>query len=294
MAPSNLTLYDGFVDFQKGQYHGRNIRFGVREHAMAAIVNGLFAYGGFIPYAATFFNFLSYCQGAVTLSDLSSVHGIYIMTHDSIGLGEDGPTHQPIEKFATVRGMPNILLFRPADGNETSGSYAVALEDNRRPSVLALSRQDLPQLEGSSLEKVKQGGYVLQDPEGKADVILVATGSEVSIAVKSAELLASQGKKARVVSFPCTTLFDEQSKEYQLSVLPDGVPVLSIEAASTFGWSKYAHAHVGLTTAGASGKATELYKHFGITPEAISAKALKLMEFYAGSPPRSPVNVITW
>jgi len=292
LAPSNLTIVKGHVDFLKNQFHGRNLRFGVREHAMAAVVNGLAAFGGFIPYGATFLNFLGYCQGAVSLSALSNLQCFFVMTHDSIGLGEDGPTHQPIEKFANARAMPNILLFRPADGNETSGSYAQVLLEKTTPSVLSLSRQALPQLEGSSAEKVALGGYVLQDVEGTPDVIFASTGSEVSLCVQAKALL--EGKKVRIVSLPCWELFEKQSREYKLSVFPDGVPVLGVEAGSTLGWSKYSHAVIGIDRYGSSGKYQDVYKHLGLYPENIAEKAKQLIEFYSGNPPRSPVNVLSF
>jgi len=282
LAPSNLTLTKDFVDFQKGQYQGRNIRFGVREHAMASFINGISAYGGFLPYCATFLNFLSYLQGAITLSDLSRVKCIYIMTHDSIGLGEDGPTHQPIEKLATVRGMPNCNLFRPADGNETVGSYICALDLLDTPSVMALSRQNLPQLAGSSPDAVSKGAYVVLDCEGTPDVILAASGSEVPLCIDTANG-PLKDKKVRVVSMPCWELFDIQSKEYALSVFPDNVPVLGVETSTPLGWDKYAHATHCMTTAGASAKGGDLLKHFGFTTDNIAAKATKLIDFYSGN-----------
>ena len=290
LAPSNLTLTKDFKDFQKESYEGRNIRFGVREHGMAGFVNGMYAYGGFIPYCATFLNFISYCQGSMTLSDLAGVKCLYIMTHDSIGLGEDGPTHQPIEKLATVRGMPNTLLFRPADGNETAGSYLCALDQDSSPVVFALSRQNLPQLAGSSVEAVAKGAYAVVDCEGTPDLILAATGSEVALCVDAAKEL--QGKKVRVVSMPCWELFDKQPREYALSLFPDGVPILSVETSTPLGWSKYSHACIGMSTAGASGKAEDLLEHFGFTPTKVAAKAQQLIDFYAGQPPRSPLNCI--
>lgn len=293
LAPSNLTLVDGFVDFQKNQYHGRNIRFGVREHGMASFVNGISAYGCFLPYCATFLNFLGYLQGAIILSDLSNVKCIYIMTHDSIGLGEDGPTHQPIEKITTLRAMPNTLLFRPADGTETVGSYICALEQSSAPCVFALSRQNLPPLPGSSHDGVSKGAYTILDCDGKPDLILVSTGSEVSICVQTAEN-ELKDKNVRVVSAPCWELFDKQSKEYALSVFPDGVPVLSVEAASTLGWEKFAHASIGMKTAGNSAPASDLYKKFGFTTSNIASKANELVDFYASNPPRSPVNRISF
>lgn len=201
------------------------------------------------------------------------------MTHDSIGLGEDGPTHQPVETLVLTRATPNMLTFRPADGNEVSGTYLVAIENQHRPSVIALSRQNLPQLEGSSIEAVRRGGYVLQDVEG-AKLILVATGSEVSLAVETAKELAAQGIPTRVVSMPCTEIYDEQPQEYKNSVLSAGIPIVSIEALGITGWERYAHAHVGMRSFGASAPIKELYNKFGITVEATIAKAKKVIAYY--------------
>ncbi|TPX49751.1 hypothetical protein SeMB42_g00364 [Synchytrium endobioticum] len=288
LTPSNLTRWKDAIDFQPpntklGSYAGRYIRFGVREHGMAAICNGLHAYGGIIPFGATFLNFITYAWGAVRLSALSRHQVLYIMTHDSIGLGEDGPTHQPIETMAAIRALPNLLDFRPADGNEVSGAYAVALETPHRPSVLALSRQNLPNLEGSSIQGVYRGGYVLtSDPSPQ--VVLVATGSEVSIAVAAGKILASEGYKVRYVSMPCTKLFDEQDVAYKLSVFPEGVPSVSVEAMSTYGWAKYAHVQIGMTTFGSSAPYNDVYKFYEIVPDKIAAKAKKLIEFYKSNP----------
>lgn len=277
LTPSNLTKWKGSVDFQRpgplGSYAGRYIRYGVREHAMFAIGNGIFAYGGLIPFTSTFLNFISYGMGAVRLAALSHFQQIFIMTHDSIGLGEDGPTHQPIETLAALRAMPNLLTIRPADGNEVSGAYLVALENKNRPSVLALSRQNLPQLEGSSIEAVKKGAYILSGPEDPA-LVLVSTGSEVSLIVEVAKKLSN--KSIRVVSMPCQELFDEQPESYKRSVLPAGVPVLSVEAACTFGWQKYATHTIGIDTFGSSGPYQEVYAKFGLTVDAIAAKASEL------------------
>ncbi|CAG8457498.1 6583_t:CDS:2 [Racocetra fulgida] len=277
LTPSNLTRWKTAIEFQPesgglGTYSGRYVRFGVREHGMAATLNGLASYGGIIPFGASFLNFISYGLGAVRLSALSCFRAIYIMTHDSIGLGEDGPTHQPIETAASLRALPNILFFRPADGNEVSGVYAAAIQNTERPSVIALSRQNVPNLEGSSVEKTLKGGYVLKEADG-AQIILVGTGTEVSIAVDAANLLEKDCIKARVVSLPSFELFEEQSLEYRLSVFPDGIPVLSIEALSIFGWSKYAHANLGMRSFGSSGPYKELYKKYGFTPENTAAKA---------------------
>ncbi|KAI8139692.1 transketolase [Fennellomyces sp. T-0311] len=286
LTGSNLTRWKQAVDFQHpstglGDYSGRYFRYGVREHAMFAIMNGMAAYGGnIIPYGGTFLNFLTYGWGAARLSALSHLRVIYVMTHDSIGLGEDGPTHQPIETLVLTRSTPNMLTFRPADGNEVSGTYLVALENAHRPSVVALSRQNLPQLNGSSVEAVQKGAYVLQDA-ADAKVVFVATGSEVSLAVEAAKLLADQGVAARVVSMPCSELFDEQPVEYRKSVLPAGLPAVSVEALGTYGWERYAHAQVGMTSFGASGKINDLYKKFNITAEAAAAKAQAVIAHYA-------------
>eukprot|EP01103_Thecamoeba_quadrilineata_P005570 TRINITY_DN15348_c0_g1_i1.p1 TRINITY_DN15348_c0_g1~~TRINITY_DN15348_c0_g1_i1.p1 ORF type:complete len:672 (-),score=120.14 TRINITY_DN15348_c0_g1_i1:69-2063(-) len=274
LTHSNLTILPKTTDFQKKTPAGRYIRYGVREHGMAAISNGLHAYGALIPFCATFLNFISYAYGAVTLSALSRHQVIYIMTHDSIGLGEDGPTHQPVEKLAACRALPFLLTFRPADGNEVSGAYAAALE-HAQPSVIALSRQAVPNLVGSSIEAVNQGGYILSRPKDgvRPKVILVGTGTEVSLCVEAATLLEKNGVATQVVSFPCWELFEQQSLEYRQQVFIPAVPVVSVEAASTFGWSKYAHAHVGLETFGESGPAKDVYKYFGITADNIARKA---------------------
>ncbi|KAF9153060.1 Transketolase [Linnemannia schmuckeri] len=290
LTGSNLTRWKTAVDFQPndsniGNYAGRYVRYGVREHGMSGVMNGISAYGGLIPAGATFLNFISYasgesaCLSAVRLSALSGQRVIYIMTHDSIGLGEDGPTHQPIETMAMIRATPNLIDLRPADGNETSGAYLFAIESKERPSVLALTRQDLPQLEGSSIEKTLKGGYVLQEVQD-ADVTLVATGSEVSLIVDAAKLLKEQGIKARIVSMPSTKLFDEQPYDYRASVLIDGIPSVSVEAMSTFGWDRYAHESIGIDTFGSSGPYKEVYKHFGLVPDVVAGKVQKIVAFY--------------
>lgn len=288
LTPSTLTKVKAHdVDFQKETPHGRYLRFGVREHGMAALCNGLAAYGCVIPFASTFLNFVGYALGAIRLSALSHFQVLYIMTHDSIGLGEDGPTHQPIEMLASLRSMPNMVVLRPADGNETSGAYKVAIERTHAPSVLALSRQNCDNLAGSSIAAVAFGAYVLQDAEGGAPkVIIIATGSEVQIAVKAAAEIKSKGLAVRVVSCPSWELFDHQPVAYRASVLPAGVPVLSIEAASVFAWEKYSHAQIGMRSFGASGPGPAVYSHFGLTVPAVVQGAFKLVEFYgaAGAP----------
>ena len=265
LTGSNLTRWKGATDFQPpanglGDYAGRYLRYGVREHGMGAIMNGLAAYGTILPYGGTFLNFVSYAAGSVRLSSLSRVRVMWVATHDSIGLGEDGPTHQPIETLAHFRALPNCMVWRPADGNETSAAYKVSLTHKSCPSILALSRQNLPQLEGSTIEKASKGGYLLQDVEG-AQITLVSTGSEVSICVEAAKYLAdNHGVKARIVSMPCFEVFDSQPKDYKLSVLPDGIPSLSVEVMSTMGWEKYTHEQFGLNRFGASGPYKDVYQ----------------------------------
>ncbi|EHY59370.1 Transketolase [Exophiala dermatitidis] len=295
LTGSNNTRWKDAVDFQPpslgiGDWSGRYLRYGVREHAMAAIMNGISAYGTLIPAGGTFLNFVSYAAGAVRLSSLSHQRVIYIATHDSIGLGEDGPTHQPIETLAHFRALPNMMVWRPADGNETSAAYYVALTSATTPSILALTRQNLPQLENSTIEKAIKGGYVAVEAEN-ANVTLVSTGSEVSLCVEAVKVLKDQyGITARVVSMPCTEVFDAQPKEYQLQVLPDGIPAMSVEVMSTLGWEKYSHEQFGLNRFGASGPYKEVYKKFEFTPEGIAKRANATVDFYKGQKPRSPVN----
>lgn len=264
LTGSNNTRWKDAVDFQPpslgiGDWSGRYLRYGVREHGMAAIMNGIYAYGMLIPAGGTFLNFVSYAAGAVRLSALSHCRVIYIATHDSIGLGEDGPTHQPIETLAHFRALPNMMVWRPADGNETSAAYYMALTSAGTPSILALTRQNLPNLEKSTLENGIKGGYVAIEDEA-AQVTLVSSGSEVSICVDAVKTLAGQGIKARVVSMPCFEVFDAQTKEYRLSVIPDGIPVMSVEAMSTLGWERYSHEQFGLNRFGASGPYKKVYE----------------------------------
>jgi transketolase len=218
---------------------------------MEAVMNGLAAYGTIIPFGGTFFNFVSYGAGAVRLAALSKFRTITVATHDSIGLGEDGPTHQPIETIAHFRATPNLMVWRPADGNECSAAYYVAISSKETPSILCLSRQNLPQLEGSTIEHALKGGYCLVDIEG-AQVTLASSGSEVSICVDAVSELKKQGIKARVVSLPCWETFMEQPMEYRLSVLTDGHPILYVEPFSTFGTEKMAHESFGINTWGTS------------------------------------------
>ncbi|CCG82218.1 Probable TRANSKETOLASE [Taphrina deformans PYCC 5710] len=294
LTGSNLTRWKSAVDFQPpvtglGTYSGRYVRYGVREHAMGAIMNGLASYGTILPYGGTFLNFVSYAAGAVRLSALSHFRLIWVATHDSIGLGEDGPTHQPIETLPHFRAMPNVLNFRPADGNEVSASYYLAMTQ-QKPSIISLSRQNLPQLSGSTIGKASKGGYVLID-EPEADITLVSTGSEVGICVDAAAVLKKQGIKTRIVSMPCTEIFDDQSTEYKLTVLPDGIPSMSVEVYSTLGWQKYTHESMGINRFGASAPYLDLYKKFGFTPEGIAERATKTVSFWKDVKPlRSPLN----
>jgi transketolase len=279
LTPSTKTDLKCSGDYQKKTPHGRYIRFGVREHAMAAMGNGIAAYGALIPYTATFLNFIEYCFPSVRLSAISEVQQIYVMTHDSIGLGEDGPTHQPIEALTLCRTTPNCSVIRPADGNETSGAYICALENRHGPTVLALSRQDLPHLAGSSIEAVAKGGYVVQESEGKdkPEVIFIATGSEVHLAIDAANKLKGK-KNVRVVSMPSTDLFDKQPVEYRRSILTPGVPIFSIECLAARGWEKYSHYQIGMTTYGASAPLKAVMDKFGFTTEKVVARTLSVLE----------------
>ncbi|KAM0945481.1 putative transketolase [Dioscorea sansibarensis] len=283
LASSNMTLLKMFGDFQKATPEERNLRFGVREHGMGGICNGIALHSpGLIPYCATFFVFTDYMRAAIRISALCEAGVIYVMTHDSIGLGEDGPTHQPIEHLISFRAMPNILMLRPADGNETAGAYKIAVLNQKRPSILALSRQKLPQLAGTSIEGVEKGGYIISDNSSgnKPDLILTATGSELEIAAKAADELRKEGKAVRVVSLVSWELFEEQSDAYKESVFPSAVTArVSIEAGSTLGWEKYNGSKgkaIGIDRFGASAPAGRIYKEFGLTVENVIATAKAL------------------
>ncbi len=282
LAPSNKTLLKSSGDFEKGQYANRNIRFGVREHGMGAISNGLALDGsGLIPYCATFLVFTDYMRAAIRLSALSEAGVIYVMTHDSVALGEDGPTHQPVEHIASLRAIPDLVVIRPADGNETSGAYKVAIASRTRPTLLALSRQNLPNLAGTSMEGVTKGGYILSDSDGTPDLILIGTGSETQLCVKAAEQLRGEGKKVRVVSLPCWELFDKQDEQYRESVLPKAVKKrLAVEAGVSFGWCRYTGgegATISVETFGSSAPGGVIMEKFGFTVENVVAKAKQLL-----------------
>lgn len=286
LTPSNLTDYDGVTSFQKDTPEGRYLHFGIREHAMVAICNGLFAYGGLRPYCATFLVFTGYAMGSIRLSALSRFGVLFVMTHDSIGLGEDGPTHQPVEMLETLRSTPNLNVFRPADTNETAGAYQVALESSTTPTVICCSRSTLPALEKSSKEMACKGAYVAQDVDSPA-LILIGTGSEVHVCVKAAEKLTASGIPTRVVSMPCQEVFLSQPDSYQRAVLPGTIPTLSVEASAAHGWHRFSHASVSMHEFGRSGKGDAVFALFGFTPEAVAEKGTELVEFYkkAGNVP---------
>ena len=284
LTHSNLTELKGFGDFQKGHYENRNVHFGVREHAMGAICNGMALHGsGLIPYGATFLIFTDYMRAAIRLSALSQAGSIWVMTHDSIGQGEDGPTHQPIETLASLRAIPNLTVIRPADGNESSGAYKVAIENSKahKPTLMAFSRQNLPSLAGSSMEGVAKGGYAVIECEGTPDLILIGTGSEVGLCVTAAEKLKAEGKKVRVVSMPSTDLFDAQDAAYRESILPKAVTKrLVVEAGTSFGWHKYIGtegAAVCIDRFGASAPGGVCLEKFGFSADNVYSEAKKLV-----------------
>ncbi|NJK36013.1 MAG: transketolase, partial [Oscillatoriales cyanobacterium SM2_2_1] len=280
LAHSNMTYVKGIADFQASHYEGRNFRFGVREHGMGAILNGMTLHGGLIPYGATFLVFADYMRAAIRLSALSKVRVLYIMTHDSIMLGEDGPTHQPVETIASLRVIPNLLNIRPADAKETVAAYQVAIAQTERPSVLCFTRQNVKNLPGTSVEGAKKGGYVVVEA-ANPDLILIATGSEVALAVKAAETLTAEGKAVRVVSMPCIELFEEQSDEYREAVLPSTCAKrVVVEAGSPFGWHKYTGwqgSVVGISTFGASAPGPVCYEKFGFTVENVLAHCRRVL-----------------
>lgn len=277
LAASNLTFTSASKTVTKDDYNGNNVMYGIREHAMAAIMNGMALHGGIIPFGGTFFVFSDYMRPAMRLAALMGIRVIYVLTHDSIGVGEDGPTHQPIEHLASYRCMPNILTFRPCDVVETAEAWQIALETEDKPSLLALTRQGLPLLRTSAEVNLSaKGGYVIAGEDKKRQATIIATGSEVSLAVEAMNKLAEEGIKVAVVSMPCTELFDAQPIDYQEQVLGKA-PRIAVEAASKFGWEKYVGLEgdiIGMDGFGASGPAEELYKYFGITVEEV-ANAVK-------------------
>jgi transketolase len=284
LAPSTDTLLDGELDFE-AKTTGRNFHWGVREHAMGAALNGMAAHGGVRPFGATFFIFSDYMRPAVRLASLTKLPVIYVWTHDSIGLGEDGPTHQPIEHLASFRAMPGIVLIRPADANETAQAWKAAIAHTGGPVGLVLTRQNIPVLDPAKYGKsmhVERGGYVLSDPPtGKAKVILIASGSEVSVALEAQTLLARRKIAARVVSMPSTWIFDRQPRAYRENVLPPGIAArVSIEAGTTFGWEKYVGSRgvaIGIDRFGASAPGGTNMKEAGFTPARVAKEAERLV-----------------
>lgn len=274
LAASNLTLVKGMKTIGKNDFSGNNIAYGIREHAMGAIMNGLSLHGGAIPYGGTFFVFSDYLRPAVRLGALMGIRAVYVLTHDSIGVGEDGPTHQPVEHLASYRSMPNVWTFRPCDVVETAEAWQLALENENGPSLLALTRQVLPLLRTSEKENLtSRGGYVISDVKKgqKRDATILATGSEVSLAIEAQEKLEAEGINAAVVSMPCWELFDRQDIAYQEKTLGEA-PRIAVEAGSKFGWEKYVGLEgdiIGMDGFGASGPADELYKFFGITVDEV-------------------------
>lgn len=278
LAASNLTFVEGLKTVTKEDYNGNNIMYGIREHAMGAIMNGMALHGGVIPYGGTFFVFSDYLRPSMRLAALMGIRVIYVLTHDSIGVGEDGPTHQPIEHLASYRAMPNILTFRPCDVIETAECWQEALTEDHRPSLLALSRQNLPLLRKSIDKNLSaKGAYVISPCAKERDVTIIATGSEVHIAVEAQKKLAENKINAAVVSMPCMELFEEQSLNYQLEVLGTK-PVVSVEAGTTFGWNRYAKKTIGIDSFGASAPADKLYEYFGLTAENIADKVEKFLK----------------
>jgi transketolase len=279
LTHSNLTKAKTHQAVGSGAFAGSYVHYGVREHAMAAAMNGIALHGGFIPYGGTFLTFADYSRPAIRLAALMGVRVIHVMTHDSIGLGEDGPTHQPVEHLAALRAIPNLLVFRPGDAIETAEAWDCALRAKTGPSVLCLSRQALPAFRNAAddTNRVALGAYVVVEPVGGRDVTLIATGSEVSLALRAAKLLAADNVRAAVVSAPCFELFRRQSREYRADVL-GRAPRIGVEAAVEGEWARWlgdSGEFVGMTGFGASAPADVLYREFGITAEAVATKALQ-------------------
>jgi len=283
LAPSNLTFWDGAKPISAGAPGGNYLHYGVREFGMGAIINGIAAHGGFIPYGATFLIFMEYMRNAVRMAALMGLRAIYVFTHDSIGLGEDGPTHQPVEQLTSLRSTPNLSTWRPCDAVETAAAWDAALKHQAGPTALVLSRQNLPHQArtNSQLTEIQRGGYVLKDCDGTPELIFISTGSEVALAMDAANELAQAGRAVRVVSMPSTDTFDAQDAAYREGVLPKEVTVrVAVEASHADYWYKYVGLEgriVGMRTFGESGKAGDLFKHFGITVAHLKAEAEALL-----------------
>jgi len=284
LAPSNNTLIKSSFDFQKGSYDGRNIRFGVREHAMGAVLSGLALHGGIRPYGGTFLVFADYCRPAIRLASLMKLPVTYVFTHDSVAVGEDGPTHQPVEQLAALRAIPGLIVIRPADASETAAAWRVAIKTVNAPVALILSRQNLPVLnrkEYPSAVALAKGGYILADTDGTLDVILIGSGSEVQLCLEAREHLAKKGVGARVVSMPSWELFDRASKNYKEKVLPEKVTArVAVEAGISMGWERYVGdrgAVIGINRFGASAPGGIVMQKYGMTASAVAAKAMALL-----------------
>ena len=277
LAPSNNTKIDGSAAFQKESRDGRNFHFGVREHAMGAMLNGMTLFGGVMPYGGTFLIFSDYMKPAIRIAAISHIPSIFIFTHDSVGLGEDGPTHQPIEQLAALRAIPNLVTIRPADANEVREAWKVAVTRRNGPTALALTRQNVPTFEPSNLPTVEKGAYVLKD-FGTPEIILMASGSEVSLILEAAQKLHEEGRGVRVVSFPSWELFEKQDEAYKESILPKNIQArLAVEAGASIGWERYAKSHICIDHYGASAPAKVIFEKFGFTVENVVAKAKELL-----------------
>ncbi|ELE2039960.1 transketolase [Vibrio vulnificus] len=283
LAPSNLTMWSGSKSLEASDFSGNYIHYGVREFGMTAIMNGIALHGGFVPYGATFLMFMEYARNAMRMAALMKVQNIQVYTHDSIGLGEDGPTHQPVEQIASLRLTPNMSTWRPCDQVESAVAWKLAIERKDGPSALIFSRQNLAQQERTAeqVADIAKGGYILKDSDGKPELILIATGSEVELAVKAAEQLTAEGKKVRVVSMPATDTFDKQDAAYRESVLPSDVTArVAIEAGIADFWYKYVGFDgriIGMTTFGESAPADQLFEMFGFTVENVVNTAKELL-----------------
>jgi len=274
LTGSNFTKTKSTTSLSADDYAGRYVNYGIREFGMAAAMNGMALHGGIIPYGGTFLVFSDYCRNAIRLSAIQQARVVYVMTHDSLGVGEDGPTHQPIEHVMSLRAIPGLLVFRPADAIETAESWAIALQQANRPSILALSRQNLPAVRFDAEMKTAKGSYRLKAADAARKVVLVATGSEVELALNVAAALEAKGVGADVVSMPCAELFDEQDAAYQAELLPETALLVSIEAGVTLGWQKYVGRGltIGIDSFGASGPADQLFKYFGFSVDTIVPK----------------------
>jgi len=281
LAPSTETNMSGGGDFEAGSYGGRNFHFGIREHAMGAALNGMVLHGGLRPFGATFLIFSDYMRPTIRLAALTEINPIYVWTHDSIGLGEDGPTHQSIEQLASLRAIPNMTIMRPADANETAICWRLAMEHREGPVGLALSRQKLPIFDAASVQGASRGGYTLFAEQGALNVILIGTGSEVQVCVGAQKLLQADGIGTRVVSLPCWAIFEKQEAAYRDEVLPPAVTArVAVEAASPFGWERYLGwrgVMIGMRRFGASAPGEVNMREFGFTPERVAAAARKLL-----------------